>query len=154
METDGRLVTVTVGETEFTENRTMHALDSVQPDMSMWPTKSPYVDLVKDLWGNGLRGVTNTDAAYVSNDEYPYTLVANGLCSRIMVQFDDVIPRSIHEGDDLTDPTLRALRSMDLAGLYRLKVREGRSYYTYGVDVATYSTVQSVYNGQNVESAS
>lgn len=152
---DGRTVTVTVGETEFTENRTMHAMDSVQPDMSMWPNAAmDYVDTDKDLWGNGLRGVNNTDAAYVSNDEYPYTLVANGLCSRIMVQFDDVIPRSIHQGDDLTDPMIRALRSMDIAGQYKLKDREGRSYYTYCVDVATDSNVQRVYNGQNVESAS
>lgn len=61
-----------------------------------------------------------------------------------MVQFDDVIPRSIHEGDDLTDSEVRALRSMDLAGQYKLKDQEGRSYYTYCVDVATDSNVQRV----------
>ena len=149
---DGRTVTVSVGETEFTENRTMNALESVQPDMSMWPSGS--YSSVTDLWGNGLRGHANTDDTYIDSEGYPYTLVANGLCSRIMVQFDSVIPRAVHQDDDLTDPETVKLRSVDVAGQYKLKGSDGKTYYTYCADVATDANTKRVYNGQNVEDAS
>lgn len=145
---NGRTVEITKGETEFTESRTIYALESVQPDMSLRPATNPWVNTTTHLFGVGLNGVSADDSPYVEDEDYPYTLVGNGLASRITVQFDNPIPRM----NGLT---------YDLPGQYKLKDQDGKAYYTYCVDVATEAfssndqddSDKAVYNGKNLEDA-
>ena len=149
-----RDVVVQLGDVEFTENLTMHELASIRPDMSLRPSVNPWTDRVNNLWGVGLNGVDPNDKPYVESEEYPYTLVNNGLASRIMVQFTGIIPRSLREGEDPNDPEVIRKRSIDVPGQYKLIDNLGNVYYTYCCDVATDANLQDTYNGRNVEDGS
>ncbi len=149
-----RIVNVYIGDTEFVESRTLHELSSVQPDITMRPSVRPWTDMNSNLWGVGLNGVSAIDKEHVDSEDYPYTLVGNGLCSRIMVQFDGVLPRAVHDGEDPTDPEVFKKRSIDVPGQYKLKDQNGIIYYTYCVDAATDANLQDTYNVKNVEDAS
>ncbi len=148
-----REVVVQVGSVEFTESRTLHELSSICPDMTLRPSTNPWTDKVNNLWGVGLNGVNPNDKPYVENPDYPYTLVNNGLASRIMVQFNGIIPRALREGDDPTDPEVIRRCSIDVPGQYKLIDNNGNVYYTYCCDVATDANLQDTYNGKNVEEA-
>nr|MCR5067615.1 Cna B-type domain-containing protein [Erysipelotrichaceae bacterium] len=148
-----REVEIELGNIEFTENLTMHELTSINPDMSLRPSTRPWTDKINDLWGVGLNGVNYEDAPYQNDTNYPYTLVGNGLASRIMVQFDNIIPRSVHPNDNLDDPATVRLRSVDVPGQYKLKDSNGNVYYTYCCDAATDANLKDTYNGKNLEEA-
>ena len=150
---NGRVITIEIGETEFTESLTMNALQSVQPDMSLRPETNPWTDKINNMWGVGLNGVNHNDVEVIESEDHPYTLVGNGLCSRIMVQFNNVIPRSMGENEDPEDPEIFKIRSIDVPGQYKLKDKNGNVYYTYCVDVATDANLRDTYNGVNVEDA-
>ena len=145
-----RSVEVVLGDVEFTEDLTMHELTSIKPDMSLRPTTRPWTDKVNNLWGVGLNGVNPNDVEYTYVEKYPYTLVNNGLASRIMVQFNNVIPRSLHEGEDPTDPNVFKMRSIDVPGQYKLLDNNGNVYYTYCCDAATDANLTDHYNGLNL----
>ncbi len=149
----GHTITIEIGETEFTQSLTMNALQTVQPDMSLRPSTNPWTNTTTNMWGVGLNGVNFNDADVVYSNDHPYTLVGNGLCSRIMVQFTNIIPRSLHDGEDPSDPDVFRKRSIDVPGQYKLKDENGIVYYTYCVDVATDANLEDIYNGTNVEDA-